>query len=286
MEKRIKVKKEELAKVQETLKDRGYSIRKINNEIGSEFKNFLYKGHSMTIDTFKALEDLLNEKIDHREVQHSNGKSNPDNYSINKNEDLAELIGIILGDGHIRKRSEDRGDRHISQYYLQFTFHEKERELISRTNELCNSILGVEPSEYPQKGRKTTHLKIHSKELVEELEELGLEPGNKSKNQVKIPEWIFKSKNLQKRCISGLVDTDGCIYTQKNDDRTIIKFSNRSKNLKKGFKRIAKNLGMTPSKAGKWEVQLAHQKDVHQFLSTIEPIKRKNANGAKGYRTS
>lgn len=286
MEKRIKVEKDDLACIQKTLKNRGYSISNINDEIGSEFKNFLYKGHSMTIDTFKALEELLNEKIEYKEVQHSNGKSSPDTYSINKNEDLAELIGIILGDGHIRKRSEDRGDRYISQYYLQFTFHKEERELVSRTNKLCNSILGVKPSEYPQKGRKATHLKIYSKELVEELVELGLEPGNKSENQVKIPEWIFENKKFQERCISGLVDTDGCIYTQKNDDRTIIKFSNRSKNLKKGFERIAKNLDMTPSKAGKWEVQLAHQKDVHHFLSEIKPIKRRNAKGAKGYRTS
>ena len=43
-------------------------------------------------------------------------------------------------------------------------------------------------------------------------DELGLKPGNKIKSQTTIPKWIWKSDELLKACVRGLIDTDGSVY--------------------------------------------------------------------------
>lgn len=276
MEKRYNVSKNEVARIQDILKKQGYSIRDINSEIDAEFKNYLYKGHSMSQEVFESLKELADCEIRFEEANYSNGKMEPDAFpDLEKCNELAELIGIILGDGHIRERSENRGDRHVSQYYLQFTFHEDEVELIDKTINLCEELFGYSPKKYSQKGKKAVHLKLYSKELIQELKDLGLETGNKVENQIIIPEWIFYSKEYEKRCLCGLIDTDGCVYKQRSDGRSIVKFSNRSKNLLVGFRKICLDLGYTPSSAGQWEVQLAHQGDVENLLNEIQPLKGK-----------
>lgn len=273
---RFSVTKEELEQVQTELKEDGYSIRDVSDEIDSEFKNYLYKGHNMSESVFLKLQELTGRDIEHEVVDYVKGKSSADDFSdLTESSDFAELTGIILGDGHIREKSEDRGDRHITQYYLKFTFHEDEEELIQRTKDLCNEVFGTGLKEYKHNTRKAVQLKIHSKELIKELKCFGLQSGNKVQNQVSVPEWVFKNKDYQKRCISGLVDTDGCVYIQGNDGRAIVKFSNRSNKLLSDFRKIAQNLNFTTSKAGEHEVQLAHQEDVKRFCQQIGPIKSK-----------
>jgi hypothetical protein len=276
MPSRVSVTEKELKEVQKELKQEGYSIRDINSEIGCEFKNYLYKGHNMDEKFFLKLQDLLGRNIDHQIVNYTKGKSCADDFSnLTKSAKFSELVGIILGDGHIREKSEDRGDRYITQYYLQFTFHEDETELVQRTKDLCFDVFGNTLKEYTHNTRKAVQLKLHSKELVEELKDFGLQTGNKVQNQVSVPKWIFENQGCQEKCISGLVDTDGCIYVQENDDRGIIKFSNRSDNLLEDFKRISQNLNFSPSNAGEHEIQLAHQEDVKKFCKQINPIKSK-----------
>ncbi|MBY8986503.1 MAG: LAGLIDADG family homing endonuclease [Candidatus Lokiarchaeota archaeon] len=47
---------------------------------------------------------------------------------------------------------------------------------------------------------------------------------------------ILKFKKFVKRCLKGLIDTDGTIYVQKKDKSFVIEFVNVSKPLVKNFK--------------------------------------------------
>ncbi len=266
MEKRVRIPEKELKSVYQGLKSRNLTLREISSEIGSDFRNYLYKGHSLDLETFDELQKLYSRDIEHEEILFVNGKRQiDDTEKLDKNEKTAELIGIMLGDGHLRTEP---------QNYLCITLHEDEEKMIEHTAQICQSVTGKKPKEYVLKDSRAVQLKIHSKEIVEKLIELRLEPGNKVENQMSIPRWIKTDIEFQERCLRGLIDTDGCIYVQNIDGRTIIRFKNRSFPLLKDFKELCRRLDIKPSNGGgKYSVQVASQPEVRKFIEKIEPIK-------------
>ena len=52
---------------------------------------------------------------------------------------------------------------------------------------------------------------LASTSVVDFLVENGLSRGNKLKNGLSIPKWILVKQLYRKKCVRGLVDTDGCI---------------------------------------------------------------------------
>lgn len=271
MEKRVKIHKKELESVYGDLKSEGHTLRNINSKIDADFRNYLYKGHSLDPETFAKLRSLYKDKINYKEIQHVNGKGNPDKLEkLRKCPEAAELFGIILGDGHLTKNS---------QHCLCITLHEEEQELIDHIQYLCKQLIGKKAKEYQLKDSRALQLKIYSKELVNKLTDFGLKTGDKVENQVSVPDWINDKEEYQRKCLRGLVDTDGCIYTQSRDDRTIIRFKNRSQPLLKDFKEMCRNLGIKPSDGGgQYSVQVASRPDVCKFISEIKPIKAKKTD--------
>jgi len=45
---------------------------------------------------------------------------------------------------------------------------------------------------------------------------IGLVLGNKVKQQIDIPEWIKSNNNFSLACVRGIIDTDGCFYTNSH----------------------------------------------------------------------
>ena len=268
MEKRVKFHKKELERVYRYLKSEDYTLRSINSKIDSDFRNYLYKGHSLDKETFDKIRSQYGNEIKHEEIRHVNGKSKPDDLTnLTECQDTAELIGIILGDGHLTENF---------QHCLCLTFCEDEQQLINRTKNLCQSTIEMTPKEYSLKDSRAIQLKLHSKELVKRLTELGLQTGDKVENQVAVPSWIKDKEEYEKRCLRGLVDTDGCIYTQSRDSRTIVRFKNKSKPLLTDFKEMCRNLNIKPSNGGEYSVQVASQTEVRKFIEKVEPIKARN----------
>lgn len=270
MERRVKIHEKELKRVYNDLKSEGYTLRNISSKMDSDFRNCLYKGHSLGKEAFDKLRTLYGHEIKHKEIQHVNGKGEPDDLSnLTECPETAELIGIVLGDGHLTENL---------QHCLCITFCEDEQQLINRTKILCQSTIEKTPKKYDLKGSRAIQLKVHSKELVKRLTELGLQTGDKVENQVEIPSWIKDKEKYQKRCLRGLVDTDGCIYTQSRDSRTIVRFKNQSKPLLTGFKEMCRNLNIKPSNGGECGVQVASQTEVRKFIEKVDPIKSRNTD--------
>ena len=121
-------------------------------------------------------------------------------------EELAEFVGILLGDGG------------ISEAQVHFTFHsEDDREYAIFVVNLIKKLFNV-PVGSCRKGEFVHAITyyISRKELVCFCtEKLGLKQGNKVKQQVDIPEWVKNNKSYAIACVRGLVDTDGCIFNHK-----------------------------------------------------------------------
>lgn len=116
---------------------------------------------------------------------------------------LAEVIGIILGDGSINK------------YQVKISLNAKtDAEYGDFIFDLCYKLFGIRAKESIEKN--ALNLVLSGVNLTTYLQELGLKCGNKIKQQVDIPDWILQKKEYSLVCLRGLVDTDGGIYRHRH----------------------------------------------------------------------
>lgn len=179
---------------------------------------------------------------------------------------LAEFIGIILGDGHISKK----GVIICSEFPL-------EKQYQKRIICLIKNLFKINPSlSFRKHNKNVRYIVFYSKKVVESLNKMGLPSGNKLKNQIKIPEWILKDKIYLAACLKGLIDTDGGIYhKQIKYDRALIEFQSNIFSLRNDINTSLENLGFTTSK-GKNAVRIQKQEEIHKFFQIINPSNPKH----------
>jgi len=122
-----------------------------------------------------------------------------------KSEDLAEFVGIVLGDGCLTK----------DQCQISLNMID-DKEYVKYVARLVSKLFGYDPTvaEYP--GQTVTRIIITGVYFIKIMKSFGLIVGNKTKNQVGVPEWIKSDKNFFRACIRGLFDTDGGTFTHKH----------------------------------------------------------------------
>ena len=119
-----------------------------------------------------------------------------------KDATLAEFIGIMMGDGT------------ISTYHIGITLNAiDDAKYVIYVTKLIKKLFGVHPKIYKRKDKKAVAITVARKLLVEYLHSLGLPIGNKIKQGLDIPKWIFNNPKYAKSCVRGLMDTDGSVFT-------------------------------------------------------------------------
>lgn len=272
MDSRIVVEEDELRRVFSSLQEEGFTIREISDNINTNFRNALYKGSSLSEESFRELQNLYGKDIEHERQNYIDGEGFKKKLKPGQGPKLAELIGLILGDGHLRKESKNSGERSISNHYIDICLGKKEKEIIRNTEGLLKHCLGKEVKKRELNDSEAVSLRVHGVEIVEGLESVGIEPGDKVENQVGVPNWIKEEDQFKKACLKGLIDSDGSIYNRE-DGYKVVYFKNHSKPLLKDFKALCKDLDIKVSSAGPRAVQIASQSDVEKFLTEIRPIK-------------
>lgn len=117
------------------------------------------------------------------------------------NADLAEFVGIILGDGSITK------------YHVAVTLNAvDDLEYSTQVVSLFRKLFKVEPKLYFRKYQRVLDIVAARVELVSFLTQIGLVPGHKVRNQVAIPKWIMENQVYASACVRGLIDTDGTFF--------------------------------------------------------------------------
>jgi len=191
---------------------------------------------------------------------------------------LAEIFGIILGDGSITKNQ------------ITITLNrDDDEDFINYLAKLLEKVFDVKPSLGDHKGANVKNLVISRKKLVEFLVRKGLKVGNKVKQQVSVPSWIRKSDIFTKFCMRGLLDTDGCFYIDKHrcKDKIYlncgINFTNRSLPLLIFFKKNLTKLGYHPTQKTKFSIFLRREKEIIRYFSEIGSSNPKHSNKFKRY---
>ncbi len=175
-------------------------------------------------------------------------------------EQLSELTGIILGDGG------------LSKYQLVVTLNsEDDREYKNYVSRLINKKFGVKPKEYFDKKARAVNLVVSRKLLIDYLVgKIGLVRGNKTKNQISVPEWITDSPTLSKKCVRGLIDTDGSVVIHRYDVNKKT-YSYRKIDFVSASKPLVDFVFLTLLDSG---IKARMFKDRHVWIDSIESVKK------------
>ncbi|MBI2135840.1 hypothetical protein HYU06_02100 [Candidatus Woesearchaeota archaeon] len=132
-----------------------------------------------------------------------------------KNNDikLAEMIGILLGDGSLSLK--ENNPKSINR--LQITLNSRDDlEYISYVKTLLHELLGIQPHLKFRKNENAADLRIYRKEIINFLiKNIGLKLSPKWERAV-IPAK-FLENNLDTYVIRGYFDTDGSLVTTNNN---------------------------------------------------------------------
>jgi len=151
------------------------------------------------------------------------------------NEELAEFIGVYLGDGTLTKyQIKIAGD-----YRYDLPYYDYLLKIIFETFNIRASI-------HKTKNHNTSILLISSKNICSFLnEKFKLKYGHKIRNKTVIPKKILNNEKLSIACLRGLIDTDGYIGRRgRNGSQFCIQFGSHNKYLLEQVYNLGKKLGI------------------------------------------
>lgn len=179
--------------------------------------------------------------------------------------ELAEFVGIMIGDGGITKAQ------------LTITLNSKtDRQYAYFVKTLVEKLFNVPAALRKRKNQLTLDLVISRKKLVDFCHNaLGLNVGNKLKQGLDIPDWIRQRLELQKACLRGLVDTDGCIFNEVHRiNRKVysykrLNFVSYSPKLRDSVVHIFETLEMSPKIRNNRCVQIEDKEQIRRYFKII-----------------
>lgn len=187
----------------------------------------------------------------------------PKNYSL----ELAEFVGILLGDGHI-------GNEQWSVTLNSIA----DKEYLNYVVSLVEKLFGFTPGVHFRKDCNAVVIVGSGIRSIEYLQSLGLKIGNKVKQQVGVPGWIVENKGFIIACIRGLIDTDGGIFIHRYKVNgkmyryLKLSFVNKSVPLLNFVHSNLMELGFTPKMITNVEnkrVWLYNQQEVRKYLQIV-----------------
>jgi len=184
-------------------------------------------------------------------------------------EKIAELVGIIIGDGSITNTQlRIYLSKIVDREYAKFVFNlikETVKTIPSWTeykNSICLTVSGVG--------------------MVEELERIGLKRGNKTIHQISFPNWIKRKKDYRIACVRGLFDTDGGLYFHRHTTKGRryrnlgFCFTNYSKPIIDEFAKTLSLFNLNFKRVEGKRIYIYDINEVIRFIDVIGSNNRKN----------
>lgn len=181
-------------------------------------------------------------------------------------EEMAEFVGIMLGDGG------------VSKYQFTVTLNTvTDKEYSQFVQNLIRSLFEVSPGVSSNKKFLAERIKVSRINLISYLiDTVGLKQGNKVKQQVDIPSWIKEKKQYSISCLRGLIDTDGCIILHQYLSRgkqycyKKIGFTSRSYPLLQSVSTILLILGIKHRiMKNNWDIRIEAKEEVKKYFQVV-----------------
>ncbi len=176
---------------------------------------------------------------------------------LTKNEDLAFLIGMVLGDGHIYIH-----DRTES---VRVTLGTDKPKLWKYTAAVMARVFNKEPTVRKVRNSECVTVTLYQKVLSERL---GIPSGNRNNIQNALPKWIRAHRPFLVACIRGLFEAEGTFAVHRGTYTYKMIFSNRNDSLLKIVYTALVELGFHPHRS-RYKVQISKKDEVYRFKKLI-----------------
>lgn len=183
--------------------------------------------------TFKLKK--INNFKDWRNRMIENGTIKLPKSKLSKCYDLAVFIGLVLGDGHIQKFP--RTER------LLIVLNTKYPQLIKYTAYLTERLFDKIPAIEYKNNANYARISLYQKNISDRL---GVIAGNRAKDYIGVPTWIWKEKQYIIGCLKGLFEAEGSLSIHLQTCTYNFQFSNKSQKLLDDVKRGLIGLGYHP----------------------------------------
>lgn len=186
------------------------------NELGKEKR-------TLSEEVYKKLKRITNKNYDEfiicklddnwgRSKGGINSKGSTKDFDPPKeSEKLAELFGIILGDGNIDTYSKGKK---VRCYIVKIAGNLREdyEYHSSYVFKLIKELFKEKPKIREIPKHNELFSVVYGKKIIDFLKSKGLNSGNKKENNQTIPKWICSNKKYLSACLRGLIDTDGSVH--------------------------------------------------------------------------
>ncbi|MBP9802772.1 MAG: hypothetical protein KBD14_00470 [Candidatus Pacebacteria bacterium] len=179
---------------------------------------------------------------------------------IGYSKELAELFGILIGDGSVTK------------YYTRIYLSAKADKGYSKNIlKLVNKVFPLTRVAIKyRKDRGTEELQISSKDISDYFFKLGFKPKAR-----KIPNWIKNNEEFSKSSLRGLFDTEGSISIKKFKGKNKIStykqltFTNKNKEIIKFVKITLRKLKLSNSETNGYNVYISNKQNIAKYFQEI-----------------
>lgn len=209
----------------------------------------------------KISETMRSKKIDNfaewRKEAIRIGKIRTNFPPLPRNGDVAELIGVTLGDGHIEKFP--RTER------LLIFSNSNNRGFVERYSTLVGKIFHKKPYVYKQSSQNCIRISLYEKEISKRL---GIPVGARKNSRIEIPEWILQDKRCIVRYLRGLYEAEGSYSVHRPTYTYKLSFSNTNRSLLKNVVTLLKVLGLSPHYDTS-RVQISKKEEVERAVELL-----------------
>lgn len=178
--------------------------------------------------------------------------------NLKKDRLLAELIGVILGDGNISEFP--RTER------LLIISNSNNAGFIKRYTNLVEKLFNKKAAVYQVRGTQTTRIGIYQKFISERL---GVPCGNRKDLRYRLPTWISVDRYNLLSWLRGLFEAEGLLSIHKPTYTYNFQFSNKNESLLNLVEKNLNSLGFHPERR-KNSVRLRKKEEVIMFRDLIK----------------
>ena len=172
--------------------------------------------------------------------------------------DLAELIGVLLGDGHIQKFP--RTER------LLIFSNSNNPGFVKRYTTLVEKLFNKKTYVYQQTGQNCTRISLYQKSISERLE---IPTGARGKLALEVPDWILENQDYVVRYLRGLYEAEGSLSHHEPTYTHKLNFSNLNATMLENVYELMVSLGFHPSRDAK-RVQISRKEEVRRAVELLQ----------------
>ena len=194
---------------------------------------------------------------DWREKMKNQGLIKTDYPDLFRDGNLAELIGVVWGDGHIAKFPRTEGLTIIS--------NSNNPGFIDRYSKMVEMVFDKVPTVAPRNDSNCTYIRIYEKYISKRMR---IPSGRRHSLDIKTPYWIRKDKEFLRRCLRGLYEAEGSLSTHKPTYTHKFCFSNKNKSLLDFVFNSLENLGFHPHRTS-YNIQISKKREVYKCRDLI-----------------